>query len=65
VNRWEVSTKGAQREGFEVCAERLPHSNSWGWYGRDKIRMEGMNFEDSKRRAQSICDALNAAEKSS
>lgn len=60
TERWEVSTKGRQGESFEVCAEVVPHTNSWGWYGSTKIRMEGMNFDEAKARAQIICDALNA-----
>ena len=58
--RWEVSIKGKSGESFEVCAEVMPHINSWGWFGRTKIRIEGMSFEESKCRAQIICDALNA-----
>jgi hypothetical protein len=66
---WQVSVKDARdtsdsRIGaFEVCAELTPHITSWGWFGRDKIRIEGMGFDESKRRAQVICDALNAYER--
>jgi hypothetical protein len=61
--RWEVSTKGngTDGRGFEVCAELTPHTNSWGWFGPTKIRIEGMRFEEAKTRAQAICDGLNAA----
>jgi len=47
---------------FEVCAEQLPHMNSWGWFGPTKIRIEEAAFDESVRLAQIICDAMNEDE---
>ena len=62
MNKWAVSVHGEASESWEVCAEKLPHMLSWGWYGRHKIHMEGMKFEEAQIIASVICEALNAFE---
>jgi hypothetical protein len=34
---------------------------SWGWFGAEKMRLEGGTMEDQKARAEKIAAALNAA----
>lgn len=46
---------------YEVSVCYGDPNPSWGWFGRDKIRVEDGYFADARARAEKIAAALNAA----
>ena len=59
--QWVAEIKGG-KGSYEVSVCYGIPDISWGWLGREKIRIEGGNLEDASTRAAKIAAALNAAE---
>lgn len=60
MKEWIAHVKG-EIGSYEVSVCYGEPGPSWGWFGRDKIRVEGGGMEDARARAQKIAAALNAA----
>lgn len=60
MKEWVAHVKG-QIGSYEVSVSYGVPNPSWGWFDRDKIRIEGGTLEDAKARAEKIAAALNAA----
>lgn len=58
--QWAAHVKDESSGGEVSVCYGLPEA-SWGWFGREKIRMEGGDLEEQRTRAEKIAAALNAA----
>jgi len=59
--QWIAHVKG-DKGSYEVSVCYGDPNSSWGWFGREKMRIEGGNVEDAHARAEKIAAALNVAE---
>ncbi len=59
-DQWSAHVKG-EPGSYEISVCYGKPNASWGWFGRDKIRIEGGDFADARDRAEKIAAALNAA----
>lgn len=60
MKEWVAHTKGG-RGSYEISVCYGTPAASWGWFDRDKIRIEGGTFLEAQARAEKIAAALNAA----
>ncbi len=60
TKQWVAHVKD-DRQSYEVSVCYGEPSISWGWFGVDKMKVEGRGREDAKVRAEKIAAALNAA----
>ena len=60
ILKWVAHIKG-EIGSYEVSVCYGAPNVSWGWFGRDKMRIEGGGLEDARARAEKIAAALNGA----
>lgn len=59
---WLVETKKSERTEYEVsvCHSSFAHGfKSWGWFGPEKVKVNGHSLEEAQKRASIIAAAFN------